>query len=227
MPEDRAFLCVSAHPDDMEFGCLGTALGQLRQGWRGHLVVVTTGQNGWKIEPRPPAERAAVRRREQEEVARRLGLAGVTFLGHRDGFLDDEETLRRQLVQELRRVRPHTVFAFDPANLRFDDLNLHHRDHRVVARAAFDACFLARNAWAYPGETHEVERILFFASAEPDHFVDVSELMPRKLELLACHASQFPDLARLERLLREEVNPPHPPFAHAESFRVLEIVRRI
>ena len=57
--------------------------------------------------------------------------------------------------------------------------------------------------------------------------MDVSELMPRKLELLACHASQFPDLARLEKLLREEVNPPHPPFAHAESFRVMEIVRRI
>ena len=108
-----------------------------------------------------------MRRREQEEVARRAGLASVDFLGHPDGFLYDEETLRRQLVEALRRTRPHTVFAFDPANLRFDDLNLHHRDHRVVARATFDACFLARNRWIYPGEPHEVERILFFASAEP------------------------------------------------------------
>ncbi len=219
-------LAVSAHPDDMEFGCAGTVARRLEEGWIGHLVVVTTGQNGWKIAPRPPVERAAARREEQLASAHRLGLSEVVFLGHPDGFLDDEQTLRHQLVEAIRRLRPQIVFSFDPANQRYDDLNLQHRDHRVTGRATFDACFLARNAWVYPGEPHAVDRLLLFGSAEPDVFEDVTDLMDLKLELLACHASQFPDRGRLERLLRKRVNPPHGASAHCEAFREVEGRRR-
>jgi LmbE family N-acetylglucosaminyl deacetylase len=221
----RDLVCFGAHPDDVEFSCLGTVVKLLADGYRGRFVILTNGENGFKTggPDVPREERIRIRKEEQLEVARRLGLEEVVFLGYRDGFLENHEELRRRLVEILKRVRPQRVFSFDPANQEYDDINLFHRDHRTAAQAVFDACFAAKNLWLYPGEAHRVEEIHFFGSHRPNQFVDVSDVMERKLELLACHRSQFPDFARVERLVRERLSGPHDGYAHAEPFRVLRI----
>ncbi len=218
------FLCFSAHPDDAEFVCTGTLMGLLDAGWQGALVVLTNGENGFKVGDATAPERAAIRHREQEAAAAMLGVP-VVFLGHRDGFLAETEELRRQLVEAIREHRPDVVFSFDPANQQFDDLNLFHRDHRVAARAVFDAVFAARNRWMYPGEPHAVQEIHFYGSHAPDRVVDISDRMERKLALLACHASQFPDFDRVARFVSEEVSGPLGEARHCERFRVLSIAR--
>jgi LmbE family N-acetylglucosaminyl deacetylase len=219
------FLCFSAHPDDAEFVCTGTLLRLLERGWQGALAVLTNGENGFKVgEATSATERAAVRRREQEAAAAQLGVP-LVMLDHRDGFLAETEELRRQLVELIRAHRPDVVFSFDPANQQFDDLNLFHRDHRVAARAVFDAVFAARNRWMYPGEPHAVGELHFYGSHAPDRFVDVTAQMDRKLALLACHASQFPDPDRVARFVREDITGPHGDARHCERFRVLPVVR--
>jgi LmbE family N-acetylglucosaminyl deacetylase len=219
------FVCFGAHGDDIEFGCGGTVIKLLREGHRGRFVLLTNGQNGFKVGDRnaPPEERARIRREEQLAVARKLGLEEVVFLDYEDGHLGESEELRRRLVEVIKRCRPDRVFCFDPANQDFDDINLFHRDHRVSARAVFDACFAAKNLWLYPGEAHRVAEIHFFGSHRPNHFVDVSDVVEAKLDLLRCHRSQFPDFARVEKLVRETICPPHGAFAHAEGFRVLRV----
>jgi LmbE family N-acetylglucosaminyl deacetylase len=225
----REFVCFGAHPDDIEFGCGGTVVKLLAQGYRGRFVVMTNGENGFKVGDleAPPQERARIRKEEQLAVARRLGLAEVVFLGYRDGHLAESEELRRSLVEVLKRSRPEKVFCFDPANQEFDDLNRHHRDHRVSAIATFDACFAAKNRWLYPGEPHRVEELCFFFSHRPDHFEDISGVIDAKLELLACHRSQFPDFERVKRTVRERMCPPRGEYAHAEAFRVLRVEQRV
>jgi LmbE family N-acetylglucosaminyl deacetylase len=219
------FVCFGAHGDDIEFGCGGTVIKLLRDGYRGRFVLLTDGRNGFKVgrPDAPPEERARVRREEQLSVARALGLEEVVFLGYEDGHLSESEDLRRRLVEVIKRCRPERVFCFDPANQDFDDINLFHRDHRVSARAVFDACFAAKNQWLYPGEAHRVEEIHFFGSHRPDVFVDISDVVEAKLGLLRCHRSQFPDFAKVERLVRETISPPHGACAHAEGFRVLRV----
>jgi LmbE family N-acetylglucosaminyl deacetylase len=221
----RDLVCFGAHADDVEFGCLGTVIKLLAQGWRGRFVVITNGENGFKIggPDVPREERIRVRKEEQLEVAGRLGLEEVIFLDYPDGFLAYHEELRRRLVEILKRVRPERVFSFDPANQEYDNINLFHRDHRTAAQVVFDACFAAKNLWLYPGEPHRVEEIHFFGSHRPNHFVDISDVVERKLELLACHRSQFPDFSRVEKLVRERLSPPHDGYAHAEAFRVLHV----
>jgi LmbE family N-acetylglucosaminyl deacetylase len=196
---------------------------RLRDGWTGSLVVVTNGENGFKTDNLPPAERIAIRQREQREAVRKLGLTEVIFLGYRDGFLAESEELRARLVEVIRRVKPETIFSFDPANQEFDDLNLFHRDHRVTARAVFDAVLAARNLWMYPGRTHATTELLFFGTHRPDHFVDITEVIDLKLALLACHGSQFPDFAKIAAFVRDEVSAPYGDYRHCERFRRLAI----
>lgn len=216
----KKLLCVSAHPDDCEVGCSATVRRMISEGWEAYLIVATNGENGFKIAEMPAQERIKVRRQEQEEAARFWGLKQVFYLDQRDGFLQYDENLRRQLVELIKQIQPQAIFTFDPANRSFDDLNLQHRDHRVIGEAVFDACFAARNLWMYPGEPHAVQNIYFFASHAPDHEIDISEWLDFKVELLSKHHSQFPDLQWLKRFVAEKINPEHE-GRHWEKFRII------
>jgi LmbE family N-acetylglucosaminyl deacetylase len=216
-------LCFGAHADDIEFGCLGTLIQLRRGGHRVSFAILTNGESGFKAGEAPREERVRIRKEEQLEESRRLGLEEVIFLDHRDGHLVPSEELMGQLVEILRRHRPDRVYSFDPANQAFDNINLFHRDHRVAARAVFDACFVAKNRWILPGHPHRVEEIHFFGSREPDHFVDISDVIDLKLELLACHRSQFTDFERVGRYIRERISGPHGDYTQSEGFRILKV----
>jgi LmbE family N-acetylglucosaminyl deacetylase len=221
----KELVCIGAHADDVELGCLGTVIKLLRQGYRCRFVILTNGESGFKLGDgnTPWAERVRIRKQEQLEVGRRLGLEEVVFLDRQDGFLSYSDELRWRIVEILKRSRPEKVFSFDPANQEYDNINLFHRDHRAAAQLTFDACFAAKNRWLYPGEPHRVEELHFFGSHKPNHFVDISDVIDAKLELLACHRSQFPDLTKLEKLVRERLSGPQGGYAHAEAFRLVRV----
>ena len=42
----KRLMAISAHPDDMEFGCGGTIGKWIREGWEGALVIATDGRAG-------------------------------------------------------------------------------------------------------------------------------------------------------------------------------------
>jgi LmbE family N-acetylglucosaminyl deacetylase len=219
----RNLICFGAHADDIEFGCMGTVIKLLSEGWQARFVILTNGESGFKMGEAPREERIRIRREEQLEVGRRLGLEEVIFLDYPDGFLAYTEELRRRIAEILKQFRPDRVFSFDPANQEFDSLNLFHRDHRIAAQVVFDACFAAKNLWMYPGEAHRVEDIYFYASHKPNHFIDIGDVVEAKLELLACHRSQFPDFSKVERVVRERLSKLHSEFAYAEAFRILHV----
>jgi LmbE family N-acetylglucosaminyl deacetylase len=219
----RNLICFGAHADDIEFGCMGTVIKLLREGYQARFVILTNGENGFKMGQASPEERIRIRKEEQLDVGQRLGLEEVIFLDHADGFLTYSEALRRRIVEILKQFRPNKVFSFDPANHEFDNINLFHRDHRIAAQAVFDACFAAKNLWMYPGKPHRVEEIFFFGSHKPNHYVDISEVIEAKLELLACHRSQFPDFGRVEKFIRDRMSKTHEEYAYAESFRILKV----
>jgi len=219
----KNLICFGAHADDIEFGCMGTVIKHLREGWQARFVILTNGENGFKMGQASPEERVRIRKEEQMEVGRRLGLEEVLFLDYRDGFLEYSEELRHRIVEIIKRYRPDKVFSFDPANQVYDNLNLFHRDHRIAGEAVFDACFAAKNLWMYPGKAHRVDEIYFFGSYKPDFFVDVGDVTDLKLELLSCHRSQFPDFSRVEKFVRERMSGSHEEYEYAESFRYLKV----
>ena len=214
----------AAHPDDLEFSCTATMKKLHDSGYRIIFVIMTNGENGFKIgSAGTPEQRIETRKKEQLKAVKILGVAQVHFLDYRDGFLEYSEKLRAGLVKLLKKYKPQIVFSFDPANKSFESLNLLHRDHRVAAEAVFDACFAAKNLHMYPGEAHRIEKMFFFASDKPNHYEDITNLIDFKLRLLACHKSQFPDFSKVENYIKETVCNQTDDYKYSEAFRVLEV----
>lgn len=186
-------MVVLAHPDDESFPMGGTLAKYAAEGAQVTLVCATRGEAG--ILELTPDETAQVRTRELEAAAAALGLAGVRFLGYRDGKLAaaDPERIVDQLVDILRSVQPQAVITFGPEGISG------HPDHLAIHRfatQAFDRARLpARLYYLAPSEA-----TLQGCGVIPDQEVaggpvaaiDVAEHLIAKVRAMQSHASQDP-----------------------------------
>lgn len=233
MHEVRRILVVVAHPDDAEFGCGGTVARWADEGKEVVYCLLTSGNRGSDDPAMTPERLASVREAEQRAAARSLGVQDVVFLGYADGEVEDTREARRDVVREVRRVRPDRIVTQNP----FPSLNPYsgHRDHRHAGRLALDAVYpYARDRMHFPELLaqgflpHKVREVYLMGHAEPDVVVDITGTMARKLDALRCHASQVGrDFAGVEGRVREraaELGKPHG-YTYAEAFRLIELPR--
>lgn len=221
---EKTVLAIGAHPDDLEFSSTGTLYKFKQEGYRLIYVIVTNGENGFKMKKEVKRkERIKIRQKEQLKVVKKLGVQDIIFLNYRDGRLAYDEQLRQRLVKIIKKVKPQIVFCFDPANREFDNINLFHRDHRIVGEVVFDAVFAAKNNFMYDGNSHKVEKIYFYGTYKPNHFEDITGILDFKFELLACHRSQFPDFSVIREFVLEKVLKKDEAGRICEYFRVLDV----
>ena len=225
-------LVVSAHPDDLDFGCNGAATLWTRAGCKVSYVICTNGDKGAEDPEIPNDVLIDIRKKEQTEAARTAGVNEVFFLGVEDGELENTKELRRSLVEIVRKVRPEVVFCQDPANLAFENAFVAHRDHRAAAQAAFDALYpAAGNSRFFPEllekglEPYHVREIFFFGTNSPNHWIDVTEVMDVKLNALRCHVSQVGGREGLETFIRDRFREfgKQAGYEYAEAFRRLPL----
>ena len=207
-PPDR-LLVISAHPDDIEFIVAGTVAKWVRAGTAARYVVVTSGDAGTHKRGVTREELARVREAEQTAAARVVGVDTVVYLRHPDGLVQPSLELRRELVREIRRFKPHTVICFDPTRLFSGGSYINHPDHRAVGQAALDAISpTAAMPLSFPEqieeglEPHRVRQILVASSQTPDTWIDISETVELKLEALRQHVSQWDGRRDLDALIR-------------------------
>jgi LmbE family N-acetylglucosaminyl deacetylase len=225
-------LVISAHPDDLDFGCSGTVAQWVRAGSRVAYVICTNGDKGTDDADFTAADLARIRQREQTAAAELIGVRDVTFLGVADGELENTPDLRRKLVAAIRRVRPQVILCQDPANRTFENVYGSHRDHRQAAEAAFDSLYpAAGNPRFFPEllaqglAPHHAEEAFFFGTTAPNFRVDISEVIDLKIHALQCHASQvekFEDLATFLKERHREMGKPAG-YPYAEVFRRLRL----
>jgi LmbE family N-acetylglucosaminyl deacetylase len=223
-------LVVSAHPDDLDFGCSGTVALWRRAGTRVAYVICTDGDKGGE-DPHIPAEVLSdVRRREQRAAAGLVGVAEVYFLGFADGELENNLALRESLVELVRRFKPDVILCQDPANRAFDNAYLSHGDHRAAAEAAFDAVYPAAGSHRFfPRmsslglKPHKVREALFFGTHAPNFWVDITSVIEIKIQALLCHRSQVSHPDEVERFIRRRFSEAGEAvgFEYAEPFRRL------
>ncbi|MCI0473745.1 MAG: PIG-L family deacetylase [Ignavibacteria bacterium] len=223
----RIILAFGAHPDDLEFGCAATLLTYIKSGYEVIYVIATGGENGFKVKSLSGSERINIRKKEQLGAAKKAGVKNVVFLGFKDGFLEYDDTLREKITLLIKEYKPEIVFSFDPANLDFDNINLHHRDHRNLARAVFDSVFAAKNDFIFPDTNgkQRVEKIYFFGTNKPNSEVDISGYMDIKLSMLKCYKSQFPNFANFEKFFRENIACKNTEGKYTETFRVMDVIQ--
>lgn len=220
-------MVIMAHPDDVDFICAGTIAVYTAAGARVEYVLATSGNRGSHDPEMTPEKLAALREAEQLAAADALGVAEVTFLRHNDGEVEANIPMRRELAGIIRKGRPDIVFTFDP----WQHYQVH-PDHRAIGQATLDAVADARMPMYYPeqitGEVrdHRVRDVYFFATDHPNHWVDITATIEKKIAALKCHASQVGDrdIGEVMRARARTVGQEHG-VLYAEAFKHLPMVQ--
>ncbi|MBU1726297.1 MAG: PIG-L family deacetylase [Candidatus Omnitrophica bacterium] len=158
-------LAIGAHPDDIEFGCGGTLIKYADKGHNVHLFVLTDGSFG---------AAAQVRKKEQDDACAFIGAKGIFWADYRDTELTVTRDLITKIDEVINKVNPDIVFLNNP-----DDV---HQDHRAASLAGISA-------------SRYIKEVLFFEVPtterfEPDIFVDINDVLDKKIRLLEIHSSQ-------------------------------------
>jgi LmbE family N-acetylglucosaminyl deacetylase len=197
----KKILVVSPHPDDDTFTSGGT-LALLARNGNDIRILIYTNDNAGSNDPEMTKERlAAIRKAEEEEACRILGIPpeNITWLGYDDGMLEyvDRRELTKQVAREIRRHRPDAVFSVDPG-APYEQW--HKSDHRSGAFITVDAMRAASWRLYFPeleqaGFKHwSVPVAFFYYSAQPNYTVDVTGVAELKARASAAHVSQFGDM---------------------------------
>lgn len=228
----RKFLIVSPHPDDVDFSCAGTIAKLVKEGNGVEELIVSDGSKGSHAVGFGGKKLVELRRKEQENAGKALGVNGVSFLGQTDGEVENTKNLRKNLVAFLRKRKPDVVVCPEPFLFRFDRVGILHRDHREAGQAVFDAVYPAvGNASFFPEllkknlKPHSVQEVWFWASSKPNLVVDISKTIGQKIQALSCHKSQIKDMkalaSRIKEWARKTGRGKH--IRYAEAFRVLKL----
>jgi LmbE family N-acetylglucosaminyl deacetylase len=201
-------LVVVAHPDDVDFGAAGTIAGWTDAGIEVAYCIATYGDAGG-FDDTPRERMPALREAEQRAAAKVLGVSDVTFLGYPDGRVYLTHELRRDITRQIRRFRPQRVLCPSPQR-NWLRIGPSHPDHLAVGEAALCAVYPdARNPFAHPEllaaedlAAWTVTEVWLMGGPQPNHYVDVTDTIERKLAALRAHVSQTAHLADLDQLLQ-------------------------
>lgn len=220
-------LAVYAHPDDPDVSCGGTLARWAAAGAEVMVCICAEGDKGSLDAAVEPLALVARRRDEVRAAGTILGVAGHHFLGYPDGDLNDDAELRRRLVALVRALRPEVVVCPDPTAVFFGQQYANHRDHRVVGWATLDGVApAAANPHYFPdaGAAHQVSVLYLSGTLEPDVWVDITGVIERKAQAVACHASQVGEPGEWLRTVvhqRAEAGGRRAGVRYAEGFRRL------
>jgi LmbE family N-acetylglucosaminyl deacetylase len=208
-PLDRA-LVIFSHPDDAEFGAAATIAHLTAAGARVDYVVTTDGGKGTEDPAVTSAQLTAVREAEQRAAADVLGVSEIVHLGFPDGYLEPSLALRRDIVREIRRLRPDVVIAQNPMRRLDGNPFIGHPDHQATGEATLAAVYpAARDRLNFPEllseglEPWKVRQLLVTGVERPNLFLDVSSTFEIGLQALFCHVSQIPDQVATEERVRQ------------------------
>ena len=159
-------LAIGAHPDDIEYGCGGTLVKYAKGGHRVFLFIATYGTFGGI---------GSIRSEEMEASAKHMGASDLFWGGYTDTQIPMSQNLISEIEVIIGKVKPKFIFT----HWRDDT----HQDHRNLT-----ACTLAA--------TRYIPNFLFYESPSSQNFnrnvyVDISEVLDEKIELLKIHASQI------------------------------------
>ncbi len=193
-------LTVIPHPGNAEFWCGGAIARWIKLGASVHFLLCTGGGKG----SNDPDDRdlAQLREAEQDSAAGILGVTDLVMLHRPDGGLEDTHDFRKEIVRQIRRVRPQVVICPEPyrKNLAW------HRDYRIAGQVTMDAVFpYARDhlhfqdLWEREGlEPHKTGTVLLWGAELANTCVDVGDCMDTKLQALLAHRSRFAENSKSE-----------------------------
>ena len=181
-------LAIGCHPDDIEINCAGTLAKCVKRGDNVTVCHVCNGNMGHVVIM--PDELRKIRIEEAKKAGSLAGIKVVTAdIGDLVVYHQKKEH-RDILVDIIREANPDFIISHAP-----DD---YMTDHVEVSKLVFNASFSASVPHYEPqlGEACPVTPIFYcdnsdYVNCEPYYFVDITDELETKLQMLACHESQL------------------------------------
>jgi len=184
-------LVIAVHPDDAELCCSGTILKHISLGKKVGIVDLTRGELGTR-------GTAETRDEEAADSAKILGLHARENLRLRDGFFQNDEFHRLEVIKAIRKYQPEIILS--------NALEDRHPDHGRAGDLVYDSVFLSglpkieTELDGAKQTAHRPRLLLQFIQdryLKPDIIVDISDHMDKKIESIKAFKTQFynPDVA--------------------------------
>ena len=180
-------LAFGAHPDDVELSAAGTLMHYANQGKKIGIIDLTEGELG---------TRGSVESRYQEAQAAGaiLGLTYRNNLRLPDGFFENNQDAKLQIIAQIRLHQPQIILA--------NALSDRHPDHARAGHMVAEACFLAglrKIHTSHQGVEQQAYRpklVLHYIQdylQTPSFVQDVTPFVDQKIAAVKAYKTQFFD----------------------------------
>ena len=179
-------LAIGVHPDDVELGCSGTLINEIKRGKKIGIVDLTQGELGTR-------GTTETRYQEASRAATIIGAATRENLKMRDGFFKNDEEHQLKLIQIIRKYQPGIVIG--------NILDDRHPDHGRAGHLISDACFLSGlmkiETRDESGNVQPKWRPNYFLQYmqdwyhEPDLLINISDVFEQRMNAIKAYETQF------------------------------------
>lgn len=179
-------LAIGVHPDDVELGCSGTIINEIKLGKKVGIVDMTQGELGTRGTIDSRYEEAA-------NAAMIMGVQCRENLKMRDGFFENDEPNKLKLISVIRKYQPNIVIG----NVLHD----RHPDHGRAGKMIAECCFLAGLAKIETKDESGKEQprwrpsyVLHYIQDwfhEPDLLIDISDVFEQRMKAIEAYTTQF------------------------------------
>lgn len=179
-------LAIGVHPDDVELGCSGTLINEIKSGKKAGILDLTQGELGTR-------GTIDTRYKEAADAAMIIGATVRENLKMRDGFFENDEENKRKLISAIRKYQPQIVIG----NVLHD----RHPDHGRAGGMIADCCFLAGLAKietldenGKPQERWRPSYVLHYIQDwyhEPNLLIDISDVFEQRMRSIQAYSTQF------------------------------------
>lgn len=191
----KVLAVIQPHSDDVPLFAGGTVSKLVGEGYTGHLIRMTNDEKAGR--GATPGEVIVNNERDNDAVAKALGLTKVFNLNYRNHRMDNEsrQEMRGRLIHLFRILKVDTVVCYDPWG-HYEE----NPDHYVTAQVVESACWMAGSARDYVEQLeaglqpHGVREKYYFARGPQlvNRVVDIGAHIDRKVECNLANVTQGP-----------------------------------
>ena len=191
----KVLVAIQPHSDDIPLFAGGTVAKLIREGYTGYLIRTSNDDHAGR--GTTEGEVILNNEKDNDEVAKTLGLSKVYNLGYRNHRMDNIsiQELRGRLIFLFRMLKVDTIISFDPWG-HYEE----NPDHYITASAVESARWMAGGKLDYPEHIdaginpHSVTDRYYFARGPQlvNRIVDISETIDQKVETNRVIVTQGP-----------------------------------
>jgi LmbE family N-acetylglucosaminyl deacetylase len=195
-------IAIGSHPDDIEYGCGGTLMRHIKRGDKVTFVVMSRGEKGGDPD---------LRHKEAREAAKKIG-ADIRIFDYPDADIPQGHEIIDRLEKLISDIKPQRVYTHSVKDT--------HQDHRNVAYVSIAAARFVPEILAYESPS-------LYLMFTPNYYVDISNYIDEKIELLNCFSSQNgKDYMKINAIRGlSQFRGLAPNVSHAEAFEVIRILK--